>query len=77
MKTPKDITKSVFDNQIKSHHSLGQKTQKTLKKKGIKSPSIQAMVHVKGRTSMVPKVDVSTPEKLEAWKQSIIEKYNL
>jgi len=75
--TKKDVTKSVFDNQVKSHKSLGQKTREQLKKKGVKSPDIGELVHVKGRTSMVPKVDVSTPEKLEAWRQSIIEKYNL
>jgi len=73
----KNVTKDVFDNQVKSHKSLGQTTREQLKKKGVKSPSIGKLVHVKGRTSMVPKVDVSTPKKLEAWRKSIIEKYKL
>ena len=76
MKTVKDVTKNVFDNQIKSHKSLGQKTQEQLRKKGIVSPSGQ-VIHVKGKTALIPKEDVSTPELLEAWKQKMIEKHNL
>ena len=60
-----------------THKSMGQKTREELKRKGVKSPDIGELVHVKGRTHMVPKVDVSTPEKLEEWRQSVIEKYKL
>ena len=68
-----DKDEPLYRNRLQSHKSMGQKTQEQLKKKGIKSPSTNNLVHVKGRTSLVPKEDVSTPEKLEAWRQKKIE----
>lgn len=47
------------------------------KRKKFKSPSLRGMVHIKGKTSMVPNRKLRSEEEVEAWKQEMIEKFGL
>jgi len=67
----------LHTNELRTSRSIKEAGVKKLKRKGIKSPSIQKMTLVKGKTSMIPNTDVSTPELLEAWRKKTIEKYGL
>ena len=52
------------------------KAKRTKKRLG-ESPSISKRVHVKGSTFMVPKIELKTPEALEAWRAEMVQKYGL
>ena len=65
------------DNLKKSHAYQVRAIRNKIAKGKIISPPIFGRVHVKRSTYMVPKVDVSTPEKLEAWRNEMIEKFKL
>lgn len=65
------------DNLQKSHSFQVNAIRKKIEKGKIISPPITARVYIKRNTFMIPKVDVSTPEKLESWRQEMIEKYKL
>lgn len=56
---------------------LNKQKAKQAKKRLGKSPAISKRVHVKGSTFMVPKIELTTPEAVEAWRAEMVQKYRL
>jgi hypothetical protein len=65
------------DNLEKSHAFQVSRIRNKIAKGKIISPPITGRVYIKRNTFMIPKIELKTPEAVEAWRQEMILKYNL
>ena len=65
------------DNLKKSHSYKVAQIRKKIETGKIVSPPIIGRIHIKKNTYMVPKVELKTPEEVEAWRNEMIIKFGL